>query len=82
VISDAEVASEVLRYCCDIPGQALGYRMGMLTFQRLRTRAEQALGPRFDPRAFHRVILADGPLPFFALEQRVDAWLAQQQGAR
>ncbi len=82
VISDAEVASEVLRYCCDIPGQALGYRMGMLTFQRLRTRVEQALGPRFDPRAFHRVILADGPLPFFALEQRVDAWLAQQQGAR
>ena len=82
VISDAEVASEVLRYCCDIPGQALGYRMGMLTFQRLRTRAEQALGPRFDPRAFHRVILADGPLPFFALEQRVDAWLAQQRGTR
>jgi uncharacterized protein (DUF885 family) len=82
VISDAEVASEVLRYCCDIPGQALGYRMGMLTFQRLRSRAEQALGPRFDPRAFHRVVLADGPLPFFALEQRVDAWLAQQQGAR
>jgi uncharacterized protein (DUF885 family) len=82
VISDAEVASEVLRYCCDIPGQALGYRMGMLTFQHLRARAEQVLGSRFDPRAFHRVILADGPLPFFALEQRVDAWLAQQQGAR
>lgn len=78
VISDAEVASEVLRYCCDIPGQALGYRMGMLTIQGLRTRAEQALGPRFDPRAFHQVILADGPLPFFALEQRVDSWLAQQ----
>lgn len=82
VISDAEVASEVLRYCCDIPGQALGYRMGMLAFQGLRARAEQALGPRFDPRAFHQVILADGPLPFFALEQRVDAWLAQQQSAR
>ncbi|MBU6364726.1 MAG: DUF885 family protein [Gemmatimonadetes bacterium] len=81
VISDAEVASEVLRYCCDIPGQALGYRMGMLTFQELRARAERALGPRFDPKAFHQVILGDGPLPFFALEQRVDAWLAQQ-GAR
>jgi uncharacterized protein (DUF885 family) len=81
VISDAEVASEVLRYCCDIPGQALGYRMGMLTFQGMRARAERALGSRFDPRAFHQVILGDGPLPFFALEQRVDAWLAQQ-GAR
>jgi uncharacterized protein (DUF885 family) len=78
VISDAEVASEVLRYCCDIPGQALGYRMGMLAFQGLRARAEQALGARFDPRAFHQVILADGPLPFFALEQRVDAWIAER----
>jgi len=75
--SEAEIASETLRYCCDIPAQALGYRMGMMKFQQLRAKAQAALGTSFDLRVFHQVILADGPLPFVALEQRVDQYIAR-----
>jgi uncharacterized protein (DUF885 family) len=74
--SEAEIASETLRYCCDIPAQALGYGMGTMKFQQLRAKAQAALGTKFDLRAFHKVILADGPLPFVALEQRVDQYIS------
>ena len=79
--SETEIASETLRYCCDIPAQALGYRMGMLKFQQLRAKTQAALGRDFDLRAFHQLVLADGPLPFTALEQRVDQYIARTHSA-
>jgi uncharacterized protein (DUF885 family) len=45
----------------------------------MRAKAEQQLGPRFDVKAFHSVILRDGPLPLDVLERKVDRWLARQQ---
>ncbi len=76
LMSEAELASETLRYCCDIPAQALGYRMGMIKIREWRRRAERELGPRFDLRAFHQVILGSGPLPFTVLQRRVDEYIA------
>ena len=43
-----------------------------------RTKAEQRLGPKFDVRPFHDVILGQGALPLETLEARVDAWIARQ----
>lgn len=40
----------------------------------LRTRAEQALGDKFDIRAFHTEVLKDGAVPLNVLEQKVDRW--------
>ena len=74
--SDGQVASEVLRYSTDIPAQALAYRAGFVELNRLRSRTEQALGDRFDIRAFHEQVLGPGGLPFPVIEGHLDRWLA------
>jgi uncharacterized protein (DUF885 family) len=74
--SDAE--AEVDRYIAN-PGQALSYKIGGLTIQRLRREAETALGPRFDLKAFHEQILASGVLPLPVLETKVRGWIRQSE---
>ncbi|AIJ22646.1 DUF885 domain-containing protein [Amycolatopsis methanolica] len=71
-----EIESEVDRYIA-YPGQALSYMVGRLEIQRVRARAEQALGERFDIRAFHDLVLGGGALPLSVLEAVVDEWIAQ-----
>ena len=53
--------------------------MGQLKILELRARAQKALGPKFDIRAFHDQVLDSGALPLDVLESRVDAWIAAQQ---
>ena len=74
-LSRHEVETEVDRYI-SWPGQALSYMLGELTIQRLRAEAEQALGPRFDIRAFHDAVLSQGSVPMPVLEQQVRAYIA------
>jgi len=61
-----------------MPGQATAYTVGMLKIMALREKAKRALGPRFDIRDFHDVVLRSGALPLDLLEQQVDAWIAAQ----
>jgi uncharacterized protein (DUF885 family) len=75
--SDAEV--EIERYAV-WPGQALGYKSGMLNFLELRARAEAELGDAFDIREFHDVLLLDGGLPMPIVETRVEEWIARKKG--
>lgn len=76
--SDTQIISEVERFIA-IPGQALAYKMGELKIRELRTRAEQALGARFDVKAFHRAILEDGALPLAVLEAKIDRWIERMR---
>ncbi|MEU6238118.1 DUF885 domain-containing protein [Kitasatospora sp. NPDC047058] len=69
--ADGQIASDLLRYSTDLPGQALSYRAGFLEFGRLRARTEADLGVAFEVRAFHEAVLGGGGLPFPALRRRV-----------
>ncbi|MFG2908390.1 DUF885 domain-containing protein [Kitasatospora sp. NPDC048286] len=69
--AEGQIASDLLRYATDLPGQALSYRAGYLEFVRLRARTEAELGAGFEVRAFHEAVLGGGGLPFPALGRRV-----------
>lgn len=77
-----QASAEVLRYATDVPGQALGYKLGHERIETLRRRAEAALGEDFDIRAFHETALAPGALPLDVLEGHVDRWITSVIAAR
>lgn len=77
-VGEDEATSEVERYAA-WPGQALGYKLGMLKIQGLRKRAQDALGPDFDIREFHDVVLHGGGAPLKLLDAHVTAWIAEKQ---
>ncbi|MGM9482005.1 DUF885 domain-containing protein [Roseateles sp. NT4] len=68
-MSEAEICSETLRYSCDIPAQALAYKLGDTELMRARETARARLGDRFDLRDFHARVLAFGAMPLPDLHQ-------------
>ena len=78
-MSDVQATAEVERYVA-YPGQALSYKIGELEILTLRRRAQKALGPRFDIKAFHDQVLLGGSMPLTTLERKVERWLASGAG--
>jgi uncharacterized protein (DUF885 family) len=77
--SDAEIETETLRYSCDLPAQALAYKMGMRKLVELRERARRELGPKFDIRKFHDAVLSIGSVPLDVLEKHVEWFIAMEK---
>ncbi len=72
-----QARSEVRRYIT-LPGQATGYKIGMLKILELRRKAEQQLGSKFDIKDFHDVVVGSGSIPLGVLERRVEEWIASR----
>lgn len=70
-----DATAEVERYIA-IPSQALAYKIGALTIQRLKKKSQDALGKKFDVREFHNQVLNTGALPLTVLEKKIDDWIA------
>lgn len=75
-LSDHEIETEVDRYI-SWPGQALSYYLGEMAILDARRKAEAALGPKFDIRAFHDTVLQLGSVPLPVLSARIDTFIAQ-----
>jgi len=73
-MDEPNIQTEVDRYIA-WPGQALAYKLGQLEILKLREQAHQQLGDKFDLRAFHDEILANGALPLDVLDSEVSAWI-------
>ena len=71
----------LLNLAVAIPGQALRFTVGEMKFRELRAKAQLALGPRFDIRAFHSELLGDGAMPLDLLEAKLNRWIRTVQTA-
>jgi uncharacterized protein (DUF885 family) len=77
--SERDIFTETNRYII-WPGQACSYKIGMLKILELREQAKQQLGPKFDLRGFHDLILQNGSLPLDLVEENVRTWIAARKG--
>lgn len=77
---EPNVQAETDRYIV-WPAQALGYKLGQLEILKLRDRAKNELGAKFDIRTFHDEVLDAGALPLDVFDQRVNAWIDGQKSA-
>lgn len=75
---DSDVVAEIERYMV-WPGQALGYKLGMIKMVELRDMARTALGEQFDIKAFHDLILLGGAVPMAMLKENTQEWISQNK---
>lgn len=75
-LPEHEIETEIDRYIA-WPGQALSYYLGEMAMVRNRAKAEAALGPRFNIRAFHDSVLELGSVPLPVLDARIDRFIAE-----
>jgi uncharacterized protein (DUF885 family) len=73
-MTEGDITPEVERYIV-WPGQAVSYKIGMMTILELREKARRELGDRFTWGGFHDAVLTAGTLPLPILTERVNAWI-------
>ena len=76
-VAEVRAISEAERFMA-IPAQALAYKIGQLKIREIRSKAEAALGDKFNIKDFHAEVLLDGPMPLSMLAAKIDRWTAAQ----
>ncbi|MBK8542986.1 MAG: DUF885 family protein [Caulobacteraceae bacterium] len=74
---ESSVTTEIERYCVQ-PGQACAYMIGRQAINRIRQQSTTTLGARFDLKAFHDTMLANGAVQLSVLERVLADWAAAQ----
>ena len=74
---ESSVTTEIERYCVQ-PGQACAYMIGRQAINRIRQQTTATLGARFDLKAFHDTMLANGAVPLSVLDRVLADWAATQ----
>ena len=77
-MSDTELRVEIERYIV-WPAQATSYKMGMIKILDLRDKAMNELGAKFDLRKFHSIVLDQGIVPLFILDDLIDEWINEEK---
>lgn len=75
-LAEHEITTEIDRYIA-WPGQALSYYLGEMQIEKSRAQAEEALGSKFDLRAFHDTVLSLGSVTLPQLEARINQFIAE-----
>jgi len=78
-MAETDVVAETERYVV-WPGQACAYKIGMKTILDMREKAKAELGPKFDIRQYHAIVLENGAMPLWLLRKNVDRWIAEKEG--
>ncbi len=73
-MAPADIERQIKRYYV-LPGQALSYKVGMLTILKLRQYAEDQLGEDYDIREFHDAVLKNGAVPMQVLAEVIDVYI-------
>ncbi len=79
-MTEDEVTREIERYVV-WPGQATAYKTGQIAILKMRKRAEDTLGDKFNLREFHELILMNGAMPLGILDETVDEWIEQEESS-
>jgi uncharacterized protein (DUF885 family) len=74
---ETSVTTEIERYSV-WPGQACSYMVGKQVLLRLREEARATVGARFDLKAFHDTLLANGSVPLSVVERVARDWATTQ----
>jgi len=76
-IYDEELVNELYYTLIDDPGVYLQYYIGCLEFLELKDKAEKKVED-FDEIEFHKFLLETGPTFFEIIDERMDAWIKEQ----
>lgn len=76
--AESDVVAEIERYMA-WPGQALGYKLGMIKIVELREKAQKQMGENFNLAEFHDLVLLGGAVPMTVLESKIDRWIESKQ---
>ena len=77
--SSLEDIENTLAYVKENSLTFIPYGIGCTNILKLRERAKNALGEKYDNVSFNRAILENGPLPYSILETAVDKYISDNQ---